>query len=142
MLAGLLTVAGFGLGNVLRGLAMRNWDEAVFGTVLSSVRGAALPAAGDARLGRRSPRSSAPPTARRCWLYVGCGVTHRAAARSSSPLAMTHMEIALAVLVVHTTPLVIFPVSVFVLKNKEELTPRTVLGAILVLSGIGLLALR
>ena len=36
MLAGLLTVAGFGFGNVLRGLAMRNWDEAVFGTVISS----------------------------------------------------------------------------------------------------------
>ena len=55
---------------------------------------------------------------------------------------MVHMEIALAVLVVHTTPLVIFPVSVFILKNKEELTPRTVLGALLVLSGIVLLAFR
>ena len=57
-------------------------------------------------------------------------------------LAMTRMEIALAVLVVHTTPLVIFPVSVFLLKNREELTPRTALGASLVLAGIALLALR
>jgi len=43
---------------------------------------------------------------------------------------------------VHTTPLVIFPVSVFLLKNREELTQRTVLGAALVLAGIALLALR
>jgi drug/metabolite transporter (DMT)-like permease len=43
---------------------------------------------------------------------------------------------------VHTTPLVIFPVSVFLLKNREELSPRTVLGASLVLAGIAFLALR
>jgi drug/metabolite transporter (DMT)-like permease len=55
---------------------------------------------------------------------------------------MTHMEIALVVLVVHTTPLVIFPVSVFVLKNREELNPRTLVGAFLVLAGIALLAIR
>ena len=55
---------------------------------------------------------------------------------------MRHMEIALAVLIVHTTPVVIFPVSVFILKNREELTPRTLLGALMVLSGIALLAFR
>jgi drug/metabolite transporter (DMT)-like permease len=55
---------------------------------------------------------------------------------------MTKIEIALAVLVVHTTPLVIFPVSVFLLKNREELTGRTASGAALVLAGIALLALR
>jgi len=43
---------------------------------------------------------------------------------------------------VHTTPLVIFPVSVFVLGSREELLPRTLLGAALVLAGISLLALR
>ena len=57
-------------------------------------------------------------------------------------MAMTKMEIALAVLVVHTTPIVIFPVSVFILKNREELTPRTVFGALVVLAGIALLLVR
>jgi drug/metabolite transporter (DMT)-like permease len=52
------------------------------------------------------------------------------------------MEIGLAVLVVHSTPLVIFPVSVFLLRNREEVTGRTVMGAVLVLSGILLLSLR
>jgi len=75
------------------------------------------------------------------WLYVGCGVT-TALGSIFVALAMNHIEIALAVLVVHTTPLVIFPVSVFILKNREELTPRTLLGAVLVLSGIALLAFR
>jgi len=43
---------------------------------------------------------------------------------------------------VHTTPLLIFPVSVFILKNREELTGRTLAGAALVLAGIAALLLR
>ncbi len=114
LLAGLVTVAGFGFGSVLRGLATRNWP-----VVAAQLR--------------------ADRTA--LWLYIGCGVSTSLGAIFMS-LAMKHMEIALSVLVVHTTPLVIFPVSVFILKNREEISPRTLLGALMVLAGIGLLAFR
>ena len=140
MLAGLLTVAGFGFGNVMRGLAMRGWEEAVLGTVIASSAALACQVVATrdwARIAaefRKADRKAV-------WLYIGCGVTTSFGAIFIA-LAMKHMEIALAVLVVHTTPLVIFPVSVFILKTREELTPRTLLGAILVLSGIGLLAFR
>lgn len=140
MLAGLLAVAGFGFGNVLRGLAMRGWDEAVLGTVVASISALACQIAvtrdwdGIAARLRGADRGA-------IWLYVACGVTTSLGAIFMSE-SMNHLEIALSVLVVHTTPLVIFPVSVFVLKNREELTPRTLLGAVLVFSGIALLALR
>lgn len=137
---GIMTVAGFGLGNVLRGLAMRSWEEAVFGTVVSSI--AALLC--QVMATRDWPKIAAQLRAadrRAIWLYVGCGVS-TAFGSIFVALAMNHMEIALAVLVVHTTPLLIFPVSVFILKNREELTPRTLAGALLVLLGIGLLAFR
>jgi drug/metabolite transporter (DMT)-like permease len=75
------------------------------------------------------------------WLYAGCGVTTSMGSIFVAS-AMKRMEIALAVLIVHTTPIVIFPVSVFIMKNREELTPRTLVGALMVLSGIGLLAFR
>jgi drug/metabolite transporter (DMT)-like permease len=55
---------------------------------------------------------------------------------------MQYMEIALATLVTHTTPLLIFPVSLFFFKNREGLTARTGAGAAMVLLGIALLALR
>jgi drug/metabolite transporter (DMT)-like permease len=140
MLAGLLTVAGFGLGNVVRGIAMRNWEEAVFGTVLSSCAALLCQLLATRDWDRVAAQfRAADRTA--LWLYVGCGVA-TAFGSIFVALAMNHMEIALAVLVVHTTPLVIFPISVFLLKNKEELSARTVLGAILVLLGIGLLAFR
>jgi len=138
--AGLLTVAGFGFGNVLRGIAMRGWAEAALGTVIASVAALACQfavtrnwAAVGAQL-RRADRTAIA-------LYIGCGVATTLGSIFVS-LAMTKIEIALAVLVVHTTPLVIFPVSVFLLKNREELSPRTIAGALLVLAGIASLTLR
>jgi drug/metabolite transporter (DMT)-like permease len=140
MLAGLMTVAGFGFGNVVRGLAMRDWNEAVLGTVLASVTALVCQLLATRDWSKVAAQfRAADRTA--IWLYVGCGVTTSLGAIFIA-LAMNHMEIALAVLVVHTTPLVIFPVSVFILKNREELTPRTLLGALLVLTGIALLAFR
>ena len=140
MLVGLLTVAGFGFGSVLRGIAMRGWDEAILGTLLASAAALACQVA----VTRDWPKIAAQLRAAdrvAIWLYVGCGVTTSLGAIFMA-LAMMHMEIALSVLVVHTTPLVIFPISVFILKNREELTPRTLVGALMVLSGIALLAFR
>jgi drug/metabolite transporter (DMT)-like permease len=140
MIVGLLTVAGFGFGNVLRGLAMRVWDEAALGTVVASVAALACQFVVTRHWDRIVSQLRAADR-RTVLLYTGCGVFTSLGSIFIS-LAMTRMEIALAVLIVHTTPLVIFPVSVFLLKNREELTPRTVLGAALVLAGIALLALR
>lgn len=140
MLVGLLTVAGFGLGSVLRGLAMRGWDEALLGTLLASAAALACQVAVTRDWGKIAAQLRAADR-NSLWLYAGCGVTTSLGAIFMS-LAMMHMEIALSVLVVHTTPLVIFPISVFILKNREELTPRTLLGALMVLSGIALLAFR
>ena len=140
MIAGILTVAGFGIGNVFRGLAMRGWDEAVLGTVIASVAALSCQIAvtRDWALIRSLLRAA---DRKALALYIGCGITTSLGAVFLG-LAMNHMEIALAVLVVHTTPLVIFPVSVLILKNREELTPRTLLGAVLVFLGIALLAFR
>lgn len=140
MLAGLMTVAGFGFGNVVRGLAMRDWNEAVLGAVLASTAALACQLVAT-REWRNVAAQFRAADRTAVWLYVGCGITTSLGSIFVA-LAMNHIEIALAVLVVHTTPLVIFPVSVFILKNREELTPRTLLGAFLVLSGIALLAFR
>ncbi len=140
LVVGLLTVAGFGFGNVLRGLAMRIWDEAALGTVVASVA-ALICQFVVTRDWEKIGAQLRGAERKAILLYTGCGVFTSLGSIFIS-LAMTRIEIALAVLVVHTTPLVIFPVSVFLLKNREELTPRTVLGASLVLAGIAFLAAR
>lgn len=139
-LAGLLTVAGFGVGNVVRGLAMRDWSEAALGTVIASVAALACQFAVTRNWERIGEQLRAADRSA-ILLYTGCGV-FTSLGSIFIALAMTKIEIALAVLVVHTTPLVIFPVSVWLLKNREELTGRTVSGAALVLAGIAALALR
>lgn len=139
-IVGLLTVAGFGFGNVLRGLAMREWHEAALGTVIASMAAFACQVV----VTRHWPKIAAQlrgADRRALLLYTGCGVATSLGSIFVS-LAMVKIEIALAVLVVHTTPLVIFPVSVWILKNREELNARTVLGASLVLAGIAFLLLR
>src|SRR5512139_22575 len=94
MLAGLLTVAGFGMGNVVRGLAMRDWHEAVFGTVVSSVAAllCQLVATRDWKKIAAQFRA-ADRTA--LLLYVGCGVS-TALGSMFVAASMVHMEIALA----------------------------------------------
>jgi drug/metabolite transporter (DMT)-like permease len=140
MLLGLLTVAGFGFGSVFRGLAMRDWDEAIVGTLLASSAALACQVAATREWGKVAAELRHADRVA-LWLYAGCGIATSLGAIFMS-LAMRHMEIALSTLVVHTTPLVIFPVSVFILKNREELTPRTLLGAFMVLAGIAFLALK
>jgi drug/metabolite transporter (DMT)-like permease len=140
MLLGVLTIAGFGFGNAIRGVAVRAWSEPAFGTFISSVAAALLQLAATRDWGRirEAFRRGRPGGIA---LYAGCGIATTFGTIFVT-LAMERVEIALAALVVHTTPLVIFPYSVLVLKNRESLSPRTALGAAIVLAGIVLLALR
>ena len=140
MLMGILTVAGFGVGNAIRGLAMHGWSEAVFGALAGSVAALACQLATTRDHGKVLAELRTA-SGRGIALYAASGVA-TVCGSIFIVSAMAHMEIALAALVTHTTPLAIFPVSVIVYRNREGLTLRTVLGAGLVLTGIVLLALR
>jgi len=140
MLSGVAAVAGFGLGNVVRGISIRGWDEPVLGAVIASLTALACQIASTRNWSAIAAQLRAADR-KAYWLYAGCGVATTFGSIFLA-MAMRHMEIALAVLVVHSTPLVIFPVSVFILRNREDLTGRTVLGAVLVLLGIVFLTLR
>ena len=137
---GLFAVAGFGFGNVVRGIAVRHWHEAVLGTVIASAAALALQIAVTRHWERIAAQFRAAERGALA-LYLGCGVA-TALGSIFVTLAMERVEIGLAVLVVHTTPLVIFPVSVFVLRHRQELTSRTLAGTGLVLAGISALVLR
>jgi len=137
---GLLTVAGFGISNALRGVGLRGWNEPLLGLVVSSGVAFILQCATT----RNWPKVASDM--RGCnatgWvLYAAAGVATVGGPVFVS-MAMLHIEIALAALVTHTTPLLIFPVTVFFYKQREILTKRTLGGTALVLIGILLLALR
>ena len=135
-----LTVVGFGVGNAIRGLAIREWNEAALGAALGS--GAALlcqlvTGSGPGALleGLRKGEQRA------IGLYAASGVA-TVSGTMFSTMAMHQIEIAIATVVTYTTPLVVFPVSAILYKNREGLNVRTVAGAAMVLLGITLLAFR
>ena len=140
LVLGLLLIVGFGVGNALRGLAMRAWSEAIFGSLLGT--GSALLC--QAASIRTWPKASAELLGgdrRGLALFAASGVA-TACGSILTTSAMGYVEIAIATLITFTTPLVVFPVSVFAFRNREGLSLRTLGGAAMVLAGVALLALR
>jgi drug/metabolite transporter (DMT)-like permease len=136
----LLTVIGFGVGHALRGMAMREWNEAAFGAALGS--SAALVCQLATRSSVRTIVEELRKGDQKAFdLYVASGVA-TVTGTMSSAMAMQRIEIAIATLMTHATPLVVFPVSVFLYENREGLSFRTVAGAMVVVLDIALLAFR
>jgi len=140
LLLSLLTVVGFGVGNVFRGMAIREWHEAALGALLGSGAALLCQLATGSTIGaildglRKGNRMA-------IGLYVASGVA-TVSGTMFSAMAMQRIEIAIATVVTYTTPLVVFPISVLLLKNREQLNLRTGVGALMVFVGIVLLALR
>jgi drug/metabolite transporter (DMT)-like permease len=137
---GLLLVAAFGTGNALRGVAIRTWHEAIFGSLFAT-SAAALCQAASIRDWRKVGLDIVSGDRRGLALFAASGIA-TAGGSMLTTFSMGYVEIAIAALITFTTPIAIFPVSVFALKNREGLSPRSVAGAGMVLAGIALLALR
>ena len=140
LVLGLLLIVGFGVGNALRGLAMRAWSEAIFGSLLGT-GSALLCQAASIRAWRKASAELLGGDRRGLALFAASGVA-TACGSILTTSAMGYVEIAIATLITFTTPLVVFPVSAFAFRNREGLSLRTAGGAAMVLAGVALLALR
>jgi len=130
----------YAIGNVLRGTAVRLWNEPVVGALVGAVFGLALHAAFTpgkreilARL-RAGSRSGA-------WLYALIGVC-TISAQICTIGAMRHIPVSLATLVTLCTPLLVFPLSHWLFKNQGDITPAVLFGGALALSGIFIIVMR
>jgi drug/metabolite transporter (DMT)-like permease len=137
---GFLLVAAFGTGNAFRGAAIRSWHEAVFGTLFAT-SAAALCQAASIRDWKKVSADIFGGDRRGRALFAASGVA-TACGSMLTTFAMGYVEIAIAALITFTTPIAVFPVSVFAFRNREGLNARTATGAAMVLAGIALLALR
>jgi drug/metabolite transporter (DMT)-like permease len=137
---GLLLIVGFGTGNAIRGLAMRTWNEAIFGSLVGTAA-ALLCQLASMRNWAKTFSELRTSDRRGVALFAASGIA-TACGSMFTTYAMGYIEIAIATLITFTSPLVVFPVSVFVFKNREGLSLRAAAGAAMVLAGIVLLALR
>ena len=111
-----LTVVGFGAGNAIRGVAIRDWNEAALGAVLGSGAALLCQLAFESRICalieglRQGDR-------RAIGLYAASGIA-TVGGTIFSAMAMHRIEIAIATVVTYPTPLVVFPASGCLYRNR------------------------
>ncbi len=137
---GLASSLAYAIGNVLRGSAIRAWHEPVLGALLGAVAGLALHfmfSQGQAALLHRLRSADRQGVL----IFTLLGIT-TITAQICTIASMRYIPVALAALVTMCSPLLVFPLSYWLLKNSDKMTGRTVLGCALALAGIAMIVLR
>ena len=140
MLMAVLPAAGFGIGNVFRGLGMHQSHDAILATLVGGATALLCQLVSQRKLAA-AVASLRTADRRGMLLYAASGTTTMLGSMTGNA-SMNYLEISIAMLLTYTTPVVVFPISVFVLKNAEALSLRAVVGTLIVLAGVAVIALR
>lgn len=137
-----LAVAGaasYAVGNVLRGAAIQGWNEPILGGLIGAAAGLVL-------------HLLTSSTTRHFWsylkgadrvgllMYVVSG-TLTITAQVCVIASFRYMPVSIANLITLSTPVLVTPLSYFLLRNQEGINLRTIFGTVLVLSGIATILL-
>lgn len=129
----------YAVSNVLRGLAVRDWNEPVLGVLVGAVAGlVAYVLLGSEVRGVRSKLEGADRAGLR--MYAISGVL-TILAQACMVAAMWYSPVPIVALITLSTPVLVTPLGYFLLKNRERIVPRTVVGSAIVLAGIATILL-
>ena len=140
VLLALSSAASYAVANVLRGAAIRSWNEPVLGGIISAFAGMFAQAALMPKT--RASLWKLPSVSRSGLLLWGLIGTMTICAQISVIAAMRTIPVGVANLITMSTPIVVTPASYFLLRNQEGITGKTVLGIALVLGGISVIVLK
>jgi drug/metabolite transporter (DMT)-like permease len=134
-----VATASYGLGNVLRGGAVEDWNEPITGGVLGAVSATLAyllfhvsPRGFVARVRRADRRGVA------WWTLTGALTIGGQMAVIGSA---AHIDVAVAVAISSALPMIVIPVSVLAFRIREGVTAVTALGAALISGGVAWLVL-
>lgn len=130
----------YAVGNVLRGLAVRDWNEPILGVLVGALAGlvAYVLLSSEAR-GFPSKLKRANRTS--LYLYAISGVL-TILAQTCMVAAMWYSPVSIVTLITLSTPVLVTPLGYFLLKNRERIVPRTVAGSAAILAGIATILLN
>ncbi len=136
----LFSAATYAVGNVLRSAGVHRWDEPVIGGFLGAVTGTLAYLVLHTSVRRLwSDVRAADVVGVRLWTLSGVlTVTAQICVIAST----SYIPVALAVVISSALPVIVVPVSVFLLGNRERITGQTVAGTGLVLVGVAALLLH
>lgn len=134
LILGMFAAMSYGLGNVLRGLAVRNWDEPIAGGLLGALSGLVLHVllgSGSTKLWSKLKNADQ----KGMLLFMLTGVMN-ISAQILSISSLSYIAVSIMTLIVCCVPVLVIPMSYVFLKNQEGITFRTLIGATLTLGGI------
>ena len=139
-LLGLSCSMAYAISNVLRGSAIRIWNEPVVGALSGAVFGLTLHLLFSVKKkGLFSSWRSADRTG--IWLFALIGVCN-ILGQMGMIAAMRYIPLSVAALMTLCTPILVFPLSHLLFKGKDDITLSTLLGIGLSLIGIVVIVFR
>jgi drug/metabolite transporter (DMT)-like permease len=139
ILLALMGAISYAVGNITRGTAIQDWNEPILGGFLGALTGLLLQL-----LLNKKTRSFLSDLriadSKGVWLYGISGVI-TISGQIGHLAAMHYIPISVATLITNSQPLLVIPLSYFLLKNQEGITVRTITGSLLVLLGIAAIVL-
>jgi drug/metabolite transporter (DMT)-like permease len=135
----LLGSMSYALGNITRGTAIQVWNEPILGGFLGALTGVSLQFLFNKQARNLIP-SLRSADSKGVWLYALSGVL-TISAQIGQIASMHYIPISIATLITTAQPLLVIPLSYFLLKNQEGIHARVVVGSLLVLIGISTIIL-
>ena len=130
--------AAYAVSHILRAAGMRSWPEALAGTTVGAAAGLlVLVLASRRQLPATFARIRAQPHGARLFCVVGM---LQLVGQSFMVLSLHYIPASFSALISMGSPLVVLPVSHYLLRTGEGLRPLTVAGILLTLAGVALLA--
>ncbi|SFK78674.1 Uncharacterized membrane protein [Paenibacillus sp. 1_12] len=130
----------YALGNITRGTAIHDWNEPVLGGFVGALTGLLLQLLLN-KTTRTFLTDLRSADRKGVWLYAISGVL-TISAQIGHMAAMHYIPISVATLITNSQPLLVIPLSYFLLKNQEGINLRTITGSLLVLLGIAAIILN
>ncbi len=140
LLLGLGSSLAYAIGNILRGWAVRSWNEPIAGAFAGAVVGLALHllfSRGRRGFIAKVKKADRSGTA----LYGLVGIT-TISAQMCFIASMRFIPVSVATLVTLCTPLLILPISRWLFGNQDGVTSRTLIGGAVTLAGMVVVVLR
>ncbi|OMF04430.1 hypothetical protein BK127_33890 [Paenibacillus sp. FSL H7-0331] len=130
----------YALGNITRGTAIHDWNEPVLGGFVGALTGLLLQVLLN-KTTRTFLSDLRAADRKGVWLYAISGIL-TITAQIGHMAAMHYIPISVATLITNSQPLLVIPLSYFLLKNQEGINLCTIVGSLLVLLGISAIILN
>jgi drug/metabolite transporter (DMT)-like permease len=129
----------YAISTVVRGAAIRDWNEPLIGALLGAATGLLLHLFFSPDI-RTAPVNLRAADRHGVHLFLICGAL-TISAQICAIWSLRYIEIALSSLITLSTPLLVIPAGYVLFAKKEVLSPRTWIGGSMVLAGVAALIL-